>query len=171
MPRESRCWSASMWCWTRSGRTTVSACVTWIYSDHDPRHEVACDYQARIHSNAAMRYTSEILDHLQAVGPVTKVAKPSLNAVMPGPLALAMSAQQACAGHGAWPSHTVAARACNAWARTSGLPRPQALALAAVAAGDWRPPVSFVGRSARRVAGWPGMSAWPGMSRRTSSLP
>src|SRR5215469_1211150 len=156
MPRESRCWSASMWCWTRSGRTTVSACVTWIYSDHDPRHEVACDYQARIHSNAAMRYTSEILDHLQAVGPVAKVAKPSLNAVMPGLLALAMSAQQACAGHGAWPSHTVAARACNRLGANRWLAQAfQALALAAVAAGDWRPPVSFAGRSAPRVAVWP----------------
>jgi hypothetical protein len=44
-----------MWCWTRSGRTTVSACVTSIYSDHDPHHEVACDYQARIHTHAAIR--------------------------------------------------------------------------------------------------------------------
>ncbi len=33
----------------------VSACVTSIYSDHDRRHEVACDYQTRIHSHAAGR--------------------------------------------------------------------------------------------------------------------
>jgi hypothetical protein len=32
---------ASTWCWTRSGRTTVSACATSIYSPGDPR-QVCC---------------------------------------------------------------------------------------------------------------------------------
>src|SRR5215472_9023800 len=83
-----------------------------------------------------------------------------------------MSAQQACAGHGAWPSHTVAARACNRLGANRWLAQAfQALALAAGGAGDGRPPVSFAGPSAPRVAVWPRLYLWTGMSRRTSSLP